>query len=186
MSCFTWLVTGDFTAGQVSQVDILMSGSYNNTLHIISNLNISHTLGMIDLLNTTDRAVFTKAHQLMFETVRIYNHSEITITSVMILAHGVTNIISQSPDGRWYVAMRNSSNPQCLVSHLADVSETGAYFARVDYNDGIPQNRGALVTECMPFQLQKCTVTHISTVLTIWPLEQTQPALMGVRLRMQF
>ena len=112
-----------------------MSLSYNNSFYAALNLNISHELGMVDLANSNDRDVYTKAHQLMFETVRIHNISEYQITSVVVMYGSKYTSISKNPSTKqWHVTMRDPSDADCLIQYNANTSATGEYFAQVDYD----------------------------------------------------
>ena len=116
----------------------LVQQNFNNTLQIAANLNISHTLGMVDLANIRDRAVYTKVHQLMFDTIRIHNTSAAQVSSIAAASGGYDfNMITQNPATKmWSVLMRDYKNSSCLVEYSANVSLYGEYVAEVDYDSG--------------------------------------------------
>ena len=125
----------DYTTQRLSTVVVDVSQSFNVSLHVAQNLNNSNTLGMVDLTNLNDRDVYTKAHQLMFETVRIHNVTAYQITSVVVMSGSNYASISKNPSTKeWHVTMRDPSDADCLIQYNANTSVAGKYFAQVDYD----------------------------------------------------
>lgn len=113
------------------QFDHLSARGFNDSSAIGLQLNISHSLGMIDLLDTTNQSAYSLAHKMMFEVIRIYNSSVVNVTGVNVLQGKIVNGVSQAPTGEWYATMRNSTS--CIAVYPANVSPEGAYLPIVDY-----------------------------------------------------
>ena len=115
-------------------MSVLTARAFNTTLSVASNLNISHALGMVDLADSRNRDMYTKVHQLMFDTALNANFSALDITSVMVMSGSNLNMIIQNPNtGQWHVLMRNASNTDCVNRYDANITDN---LARVDYDTG--------------------------------------------------
>jgi hypothetical protein len=60
---------GDSFRNQAQTVSQIYQYSVNHTFEAAYTLNATHALGMIDLRNIKDRAVYAKTHQFMIETI---------------------------------------------------------------------------------------------------------------------